>query len=202
MAITRDAIVDAALARAEQTSWEALRLHDVATALSGDLNDVRAYFREKEEIVDAWLDRADRAMLADAARLDEYRALTPRQRIERALMAWFGALAPYRRVTRQMILNKLEPGHLHYQWSGLLRVSRTVQWLREAAMRDATLPWRAVEETALTGIFLATFFCWMYDDSLDSVRTRAFLSRRLDRVERLARAVGCFRDPAASRRYS
>src|SRR5437660_1991612 len=160
MATTRDAIVDTALALSERTSWEALRLHDVAGALSIDLNDVRAQFREKEDIVDGWFDRADGAMLADAVRVDEYRALSARQRIERALMVWLGALAPYRRVTRQMIWHKLEPGHLHYQWGGALRISRTVQWLREAAGRDAALPWRAIEETALTGLYLATFFYW------------------------------------------
>src|SRR5437868_3557461 len=107
MATTRDAIVDTALALSERTSWEALRLHEVAAALSIDLNDIRAQFREKEDIVDAWFDRADSTMLTDAARIDEYRSLSPRQRIERALMTWLSALAPYRRVTRQMIWNKL-----------------------------------------------------------------------------------------------
>lgn len=188
MNVTRDAIVDAALARAEETSWEALRLYDVASALGVTLNDVRVHFREKEEIVDAWFDRADGAMLAHAAGAAAA-GLVPRERLERAMLAWFDALAAHRRVTRQMILNKFEPGHLHYQFNGLLRVSRTVQWLREAAGRDATLPWRAIEETVLTGIYLMTFFHWMYDDSPDSARTREFLRRRLDSVSWMARVV-------------
>lgn len=188
MTVTRDAIVDAALARAEQTSWEAVRLHHVAAALSATLDDVRAHFREKEEIVDAWFDRADAAMLECAARPAEVTQPT-RERLERAMLAWLDALASHRRVTRQMILNKLEPGHLHYQIRGLLRVSRTVQWMREAAGRDALLPWRAIEETVLTGIYLMTFFHWMYDDSPGSTRTHEFLRRRLDRAGRLARAI-------------
>lgn len=105
------------------------------------------------------------------------------------MLSWFDALAPHRRVTRQMILNKLEPGHVHYQLRGLLRVSRTVQWMREAAGRNARLPWRAIEETALTGIYLATFLRWLYDDSLESARTRAFLQRRLERAQRWARLM-------------
>ncbi len=185
MAITRDAIVDAALARAEQTSWEEVRLHHIAAALAVTLNEVRAHFREKEDIVDAWFDRADAAMLEDAARPD-YSALSARERTERALLSWLAALASHRRVTRQMIANKLEPGHVHYQLNGLFRVSRTVQWMREAAGRKAVLPWRAIEEAALTGIYLATFLCWMYDDSLDAARTRALLSWQLDRAECLA----------------
>jgi hypothetical protein len=88
-----------------------------------------------------------------------------------------------------MIVNKLEPGHVHYQIAGLLRVSRTVQWLREAAQRDAVLPWRAFEETALTAIYLTTFAYWMLDDSPDSARTRTLLERLLRRAESLARMV-------------
>ncbi|HEX7044547.1 MAG TPA: TetR/AcrR family transcriptional regulator [Burkholderiales bacterium] len=188
MPIDRDSIVDTALARAAQTSWEAVRLHDVAADLGVGLNDVRAHFREKEDIVDAWFDRADRAMLEVAAR-PEVVVLPARERLERVMLAWFDALAPQRRVTRQMILNKLEPGHVHYQIGGLLRVSRTVQWMREAAGRKAVLPWRALEEAVLTGIYLATFCYWMYDDSPDSIRTRDFLRRRLERAERWARVV-------------
>lgn len=188
MPVTRDAIVDAALTRAEQTSWEAVRLHEVAAVLGVTLNDVRAHFREKQEIVDAWFDRADSAMLTQAAR-PELSGLPRRERLERVMLSWFDALAPHRRVTRQMILNKLEPGHVHYQLRGLLRVSRTVQWMREAAGRNARLPWRAIEETALTGIYLATFLRWLYDDSLESARTRAFLQRRLERAQRWARLM-------------
>jgi len=188
MPVTREAIVDAALSRADQTSWEAVRLYDIAAALGATLNDVRAHFREKEDIVDAWFDRADAAMLAEAAGV-EFQALAPGDRLERAMMTWLGALAPHRRATRQMIRNKLEPGHLHYQFNGLLRVSRTVQWMREAAKRDATLPWRAFEETALTSIYLMAFVHWMYDDSPESVRTREFLRRRLEDARRLARLI-------------
>jgi AcrR family transcriptional regulator len=174
----KERIVDAALAIAARKSWEAVRLHDVTAELGITLNDVRAHFREKEEIVDAWFDRADAAMLNEAGKPD-FLALPAEKRVHRLMMTWLAALAPYRRVTRQMIFNKLEPGHIHYQIVGLLRVSRTVQWMREAAHRDATLPWRALEETGLTSVYLATFFYWMFDESESSRRTAAFLERLL-----------------------
>lgn len=172
---TRDEIVDAALALAADRSWEAVRLRDVAARLNADLNGVRAHFREKEEIVEAWFDRADTAMLAAT----DLAALPPVTRLETLLMRWFDALHPRRRVARQMIAGKLEPGHVHYQWAGLMRVSRTVQWWREAAGRTSTLPWRAVEETALTAIYLATFTHWMWDETPASADTRRFLHARL-----------------------
>ncbi len=184
----RDRIVYTAIGLAEQRAWEAVRLHDVAAALGISLDEVRLHFREKEDLADAWFDRADGAMLR-AAEASEFPALSARERLHRLVMAWLGALAPHRKVTREMIYGKLEPGHLHIQIPGLMRVSRTVQWIREAAHRDATFLRRALEETALTSIYLMTFFYWMRDDTPDSARTSRFLERRLAAAERLDRWV-------------
>ncbi|HLD14505.1 MAG TPA: TetR/AcrR family transcriptional regulator [Burkholderiales bacterium] len=178
----RDRIVDAALTLAEQSSWEAVRLHQVAAALNITLDDVRTHFREKEDIVDAWFDRADAAMLVEAAR-PEVAALPMRERLHHTLMAWLAVLATHRRPTRQMIVNKLEPGHVHYQIAGLLRVSRTVQWWREATGCRAALPRRAFEEVGHTGIYLTTFAYWMFDESEGTQRTAEFLNRLLGRAE-------------------
>ncbi|MEW6330383.1 MAG: TetR/AcrR family transcriptional regulator [Pseudomonadota bacterium] len=188
---TRDRIIDTALDLAARRSWESLRLHDVATSLQLELNDVRAHFREKEDIVDAWFDRADAAMLA-AGGVPGFADQPARARLQRLIMAWLAALAPHRQVTRQMICGKFEPGHVHYQFAGLLRVSRTVQWLREAAQRDAVLPWRAIEESGLTAIYLATFFYWMRDESENAARTAALLDRLLERAESLRRFLPGF----------
>mgnify|MGYP000512920088 CR=1 FL=1 len=193
----RDLILDTALRLADTGSWEALRLHQVASALGIGLNDIRVHYREKEALVDAWFDRADRALL-ERARAADVITLSTRGRLLHALMAWFDALAPHRRVTRQMVLNKLEPGHLHYQYDGALRVSRTVQWWREAAARAAVLPWRALEETALTGIFLAVFGYWMQDDSPHSTRTRALLERMLNQAAQAAAWVPGLRPRAGA----
>ncbi|MFQ6021719.1 MAG: TetR/AcrR family transcriptional regulator [Acidiferrobacterales bacterium] len=184
----KDRIIDTALALAEARSWEAVRLHDVGAALDLSLNDIRAHFREKEELVEAWFDRADRAMLEDAATA-EFQALPARQRVHRAIMTWLAALAPHRKVTREMIWGKLEPGHLHVQIPALMRISRTVQWLREAAHRDVTFLRRALEETGLTTIYLMTFFYWMRDESGNAVRTSQFLDRLLTNAETLSHRV-------------
>lgn len=185
---TRDKILDAALDLAGKKSWESVRLHDVAAEMGITLNDIREHFREKEDLTDAWFDRADASMLQEAAKTG-FQKLSSRQRVHCLIMTWLTALTRYRRVTRQMIYGKLEPGHVHYQFSGLLRVSRTVQWIREAAHRDAELPWRAIEETALTMIYLATFFRWMRDDSENAVRTSDFLNEMLRQAEGVAACI-------------
>lgn len=184
----REAIVDTAVAIAERSSWEAVRLFDVATELNISLDDIRPYFREKEDLVDAWFDRADSRMLKSAETVG-FLSLSPRERIHHLIMTWLDALAAHRKVTRQMIGAKLEPGHLHIQIPAIMRISRTVQWMREAAQRDATLIRRALEETALTTIYLAAFVYWMRDESENSRRTRDFLEHKLLLAESLDHVV-------------
>jgi len=185
---TADQIVNTAVELGEQKSWEAVRLHDVAAALGITLDDVRTHFREKEDIVEAWFERADSAMLR-MAQAPDFSFLTPRQRLHRLIMTWLTSLYPYRKTTRQMIYGKLEPGHLHVQIPGLMRISRTVQWMREAAGRDATYLRRALEESALTSIYLATFIHWMNDSSSGSSRTSRFLDGCLFVAESMDRMV-------------
>ena len=191
--VTRDAVVDAALALAEAGHWEAVRLHEVAKRLGVPLDDIRQHFREKEEIVDAWFDRADQAMLR-AAETADFAALTARARIETLILAWLHALASHRRVTREMLVLRLEPGHLHHQVPLLLRVSRSVQWLREAAGRKQTFVARALEETLLTTLCLAVFTFWLNDDSPGQEDTRKRLASLLDGVGQLEQRIPLLRD--------
>ena len=180
-------IVDTAVELAEQSSWEAVRLHQVAEALGIGLDKVRRCFREKDELIDAWFERADDAALklADSGELVE---LSPRERLFRLIMAWLDAQEAHRRVSRQMIQSKLEPGHLHIQIPALIRVSRTVQWMREGAgLQDAGVM-RAVLETATTAIYLAAFVSWMGEDTAGSPRTRRLLDGLLAQAEAIMQA--------------
>jgi len=186
--VTRKRIVDAALEVAEREGWENLRLHQVAAACGAGLDDIRAHFAEKDDLIDAWLDRADAAMLRlhDRGALD---GLSPRERIRTLILAWLDTLAPHHRVTREMIAHKLEFGHVHVQFPAVLRISRTVQWIREAALLDAPLPRRALEETAMTALFVKVFLCWLRDRPPEFTRTRRWLDRGLEVLETAGRLV-------------
>lgn len=194
----RDSIVDTAVELADQSSWEAVRLHAIAERLDISLDDIRAHFREKEEITDAFFDRADEAMLT-AARAPDFTALSTREKLERLILAWLEALAPHQRAARGMILGKLEPGHLHVLFPAILRTSRTVQWMREAAGREQAFLCRAIEETVTTGIFLATLTCWLSDDTSDRRYTRAMLDCKLRAAERVACLLPGIERPAPIR---
>lgn len=184
-------ILDAALTLADEQGWEAVRLHRLAAAAGITLDDIRRHFREKDALIDAWFERADGAALALAAS-GELAGATPRERLFRLIMAWLAALAPHRQVTRQMILSKCEPGHLHIQIPAVMRISRTVQWLREGAMLEDSGLARALAETAVTGIYLATFLCWLDEEDAEAPRTRRLLDGLLARAERVALACPLF----------
>ena len=177
-AMLREQIVSTALALGERTSWEQVTLHGVADELGIKLDQIRVYFPQKDDIVEAWFDRADHAMLTAATRR-EFRALNEEERVYSAVMGWLDALAPHRRLTGQMLLYKFEPGHFHLQALGIMRISRTVQWMREAARLDATGLQRVLEEAALTSVYLMVFARWLRDDSEDTSATRTLLRRLL-----------------------
>ncbi len=194
MTTTRDAIVDAAVQLAEASSWEQVRLFDVAERLDVPLAVVQEHFREKEEIADAWFDRPDRA-LVEAASDPTVQALPATEKLHCLIMTWLDAQADHQRVVREMIKGKLEAGHLHVQIPAVLRISRTVQWLREAAHRDAAGAMRGLEETVLTSIFVTTFVSWMNEDTHDFRRTRARLSRLLHGAAWMSRWVPGYHSP-------
>jgi len=180
--ISGRSILDTALKLADKSSWEAVRLYDVAKAMKVELNDIRKFYSEKEELSEAWFDLADEAMLK-TSQSAAFKKLATTERIHRLIMSWLTSMSKHRRVTKEILYGKLEPGHLHIQIPALLRVSRTVQWVREAANRDATFVERAIEETGLTTIFLATVAFWLYDNSKNSIATSQFLENRLKQAK-------------------
>jgi ubiquinone biosynthesis protein COQ9 len=144
-------IVDAALGLAEQRGWDAVHLHEVATAAGLTMAELRAHVEHKDAIAEAWFDRADAAVLA-LPQQPGWDTLQPRERVQRTLWAWFDALSPHRRLTAAMLRYKLQPEHIHLQALGVMRISRTVQWMREVARLPGVGWRRELEDAALTSI--------------------------------------------------
>jgi len=184
----REALIDAALQLAERVGWDRVHLYEIAEAAGVTLTEVAAQFDHKDALAEAWFDRADRRLLA-LAQTPDWAALDVPQRLHAALFAWFDALAPHRVVCRAMLGYKLQPEHLHLQVLGALRVSRTVQWLREVARLPATGWRREAEEAALTALYLAAFAHWLRDDTPDAAATREFVTRWLARADGVARSL-------------
>jgi AcrR family transcriptional regulator len=183
-------IVDTAIAMAEEEGWDNVRLRRVADALGITLAELGRHFRDLDAVADAWFARARAAMLAPLE--PEFAGLAARERLKILIWRWFDALAPHREVTVQMLRTKMWPYHPHHYVPMIFNLSRTIQWLRDAAGLDAGGRRRQIEEIGLTGLFLTTLAVWSRDDTLGQERTRRFLDRRLARADMLMR-VACGR---------
>ncbi|MGP9800591.1 TetR family transcriptional regulator [Rheinheimera sp. NSM] len=168
-------ILDTALQLAAKTGWEQLTLQQIAAALHISLADIYRHYRQKDDLVDAWFDRADLALLSTQISKE----LPASARLQQAIQQWLAALAPYHKLTGQMLLYKLEPGHIHLQLGGILRISRTVQWLREAAGLNAGGAARIGQELALSSLFVAVFIYWLNDSSPGQQRSLKVLQHKL-----------------------
>jgi AcrR family transcriptional regulator len=177
------AIVESALDLAEELGWPAVRLHEVAARLKIPMSELLAFYRDKDAIADAWFARATAAMLA--APPSGFAKQPPEARLHYLMMRWFDALAGHREVTGQMVREKLYPSHPHHWVPMIFNLSRTVQWLRDAARLEAEGRRRQAEEVGLSALFLATFRVWLNDETTDQTHTREYLSGRLDQADRL-----------------
>ncbi len=183
-------ILDTALSLAESSSWEKVQLYKVAQELEISLDQIRKNYPQKDDLVEAWFDRADSAVL-NMSPSPDFIDLSVRERLHSVMMTWFAALASHRRITGEMLLYKLEFGHIHLQALGVMRISRTVQWFREAAQIDTTSLRRNLKETGLTTIYLMSFARWLNDDSHEFKETREFLDKLLLNAEQCAKKIGC-----------
>jgi len=174
-------ILDTALKQAEMSSWESVNLHALAKTLGITLHDIKKCYPQKDDLVEAWFDRADKAILS-AKLSEDFSVLSAHQRVHKVMMLWFLSMSGQRKVTRQMLNYKLELGHVHLQVLGIMRISRTVQWFREAALLKTEGIHRVIEELALTAVYLTGFARWLFDDSKNSSRTDQYLRSALKRL--------------------
>lgn len=174
---TADQILEATLALAEESSWDEIRLRLVAERLEIPLSEALKHYRDLDAVADAWFGRALAAVLASPP--EGFAELPARERLHLMLMRWFDALARHKSVTGQMLSTKLYLSHPHHWVPMIFNLSRTIQWLRDAALLDAGGLRRQVEEVGLTSLFLATLAYWLRDESPAQERTRNFLARGL-----------------------
>ena len=97
-----DRILEAALDMAhEQDNWYDLSLKELAKHCDIPVNEIRRYYADSNAIANAWFAKALEAMLAENP--ESLEAMPVTARLESIIWRWFQALAPYHRVTTQML---------------------------------------------------------------------------------------------------
>jgi len=136
------------------------------------------------EMVDAWFDWVDKAML-NAFAPDQVAAMKIRDRIRNLLLFRYETLAPYREALRRAL--------------AILALPRNAPEGVRLAWRSADRIWRLAGDEAadfnhyskraiLIGVYGSTTMIFLGDESEDLAETRAFLDRRIDDVMRFEKA--------------
>lgn len=186
--IDQRVILDKALELAQQSSWQSFSLLKLASSLNCSLGVISGYFRSKDDIAESLFDRADHAMLNITSQ-DSYLLLSVDERLVECVMCWFDTLAPHKRLVREILIYKLEPGHFHLQAHGITRISRTVQWFIEAAGRESSGLNRTADELAVTSAYLASFSFFLIDHSEHHGNTRVLLKRLIRHITQAQRCL-------------
>ena len=136
------------------------------------------------EMVDAWFDWVDRAML-DAFPPDRIAAMKIRDRIKNLLLFRLETLAPQREALRRAL--------------AVLALPRNAPKAAGLAWRSADRIWRLAGDTAadfnhyskraiLIGVYGSTTMIFLDDESEELADTKAFLDRRIAEVMRFEKA--------------
>lgn len=176
-------ILETALDIPEERGWQKVRMRDAAERLGIAHARTLDFYRDLDAVADAWFLRGWKGMLA--TKQPGFDALPAQYRIETCMLGWFDALAAHRDVTVQMLRGKAHLSHAHHWVPMIFNLSRTIQWLREAANLQAPYGSRRaeMEEVGLTGLFVATLWVWSRDDTLGQHHTRRFLRKRLNTAD-------------------
>lgn len=176
-------LIDAALSLAAERDWRGLTLPRIAAKADVSLADAYTAFPTKTALLNGFLGRIDRQMLAgDQPDMTE----NVRDRLFDVIMRRFDALEPYKDAVGAIIDGL--PADPLTALAVLPAFGNSMAWTLEAAGVSASGLSGALRIKGLSIIYLATLHTWLQDDSADAARTMAALDRALRRTEMLIRA--------------
>jgi len=146
----------------------------------------RACPRGPIDLVEFWLQEADRTMVAELAARN-LKPMKIRERIATGVRVRLEQIAPHREAVRRALALLAMPG---YAPGGLGALYRTVDAIWHAAGDTAT-DWNFyTKRLLLAGVYSSTLMFWLDDKSEGLAATWAFLDRRINDVMRIQKVRG------------
>jgi ubiquinone biosynthesis protein COQ9 len=182
-AAERDAAIEALLPRVPAQGWTMAALRGALGDVGADPEDAELLFSGGGELIEAFIDLADRRMEQDAAAAD-LAALPLPARVRALIALRLQRNRPHKEAVRRALAVLALPGNVAL---AARCTGRTVDAIWHAAGdRAADFSWYTKRAT-LAGVYAATALYWLRDDSEDDTATLAFLDRRLEGVARIGR---------------
>jgi ubiquinone biosynthesis protein COQ9 len=174
----RDRLLDAALDEAAFSGWNqgcVTRAREAAGLNEGEA--MLAAPRGAIDLVDAWFDRAERAM--ERAVIDCEPGTKIRVRATVAVKARLEAMAPHKESLRRAALFLALPNNV----SDAARIGWRAADRAWKAMGDPSTDFNFyTKRMLLTGVHATTLAYWLQDDTEDSASTWGFLDRRIENI--------------------
>lgn len=178
--------VQAALGMAAAEGWEQVSLSRVARKIKTPLAVLREHFKDRYDIIAAYIDEVDRLVL-DLMR-DEGPDSSPRDRLFDLLMERFDVLNCDRKGVRSIFLSmRCDPKQAVVT---LPHLCRSMGWMLDAAGATTAGASGTMKIAALTAIYLYVLRVWIGDESPDMARTMAALDKCLGKAEHWAGSLG------------
>ena len=182
----REKAIKSALALAVQNGWGHVTLETVADHAKINLNELRAHFKDRGDILTAYEDMIDARVLESVGEIDE--DANPRESLFDILMERFDILNEDRDAMIAILDHaKCDPKQIAI---GMPHLAHSMSAILEAAHIDTTCLRGAAHVIGLTGVYLATLKTWREDESPDMSKTMAALDRNLGRAEQLGSTLG------------
>ena len=179
----RDTAINLALELVPSHGWSITALRRADTALAElDL----LFPGGSAELVEAYIDFADRIMESDAAAAD-FNGLGLTQRVRKVIALRLERQRPHREAIRRALAVLALPGHARI---AARTAARTVDAIWHAAGdQSSDFSWYT-KRAILAGVYGSTLLYWLRDYSEDDAATLEFLDRRLAGVGRIGKARG------------
>jgi ubiquinone biosynthesis protein COQ9 len=180
----RDLVLEALLPLVPEKGWTMAALRQALSGMGEHPDDAALLFPGgAADMVEAFLDLADRRMATQAAAADMAGMKLPARvrEVIRLRLAW---AALHKEAVRRAFAVLLAPRHAPLAATTL---ARTVDEIWHAAGdSSADFSWYT-KRAILGGVYSATLLFWLRDISLDDEATLAFLDRRLEAVGRIGK---------------
>lgn len=178
--------IRAALDIAATKGWEKATLSGIARKTRTSPAALREHFRDRYDILAAYMGEVDRQVLASAR--DDGGDSSPRDRLFDLLMERFDVLNRDRKGVISILLSmRCDPKQAVVI---LPHLCRSMGWMLDAAGSPIAGASGTVKTAALTAIYLYVLRIWVGDESPDMARTMAALDKCLGKAEHWAGSLG------------
>lgn len=187
----KDLIITALLNHVSHYGWtlEALKQAVIeAGYVEGD--ELRAFQGNMDRVLEHYLDLVDRQMVVRLEEVD-LPSMRVKDRVATAVMVRLRLLEKNKAAVKASVSYAKHPTRATLALKG---VYNTVSAIWYAAGDTSTDFNFYTKRTLLGGVYSATLLYWLDDDSEDNIKTRAYLSRRLDQVMQIPKFKARLRD--------